>query len=183
MVVWVWGFGFGVGVLNWAFQVGVFSWWGLGPVVWGLLVFLGWGSLFKHKRITLGKKWCHIDLWLGQCIVMLIYIDLISCTEVNLIVCTSSKSRCIFLSNPHMKHHKLIQIEKKFTPLKANPLHIVYYTCGVVPFLQRENLKIINDTTNQGVLLLVQTMSNRLSSKAFQLCWIFESSDFPEKDS
>ena len=50
MVVW----GFGVGVLYWVF--GVFSWWGLGPVVWGLLGFLGLGSLYKHKRINLGKK-------------------------------------------------------------------------------------------------------------------------------
>ena len=50
----VWGFG--VGVFYWVFGVGVFSWWGLGPLVWGLLGFLGWGSLYKHKRITLGKK-------------------------------------------------------------------------------------------------------------------------------
>ena len=28
----------------------------LGPVVWGLLGFLGLGSLYKHIRITLGKK-------------------------------------------------------------------------------------------------------------------------------
>ena len=33
-----------------------FSWWDLVPVVWGLLGFLGLGSLYKHKRITLGKK-------------------------------------------------------------------------------------------------------------------------------
>ena len=50
----VWGFG--VGVLYWVFGVEVFSWWGLGPVVWGLLGFLVWGSLYKHERITLGKK-------------------------------------------------------------------------------------------------------------------------------
>ena len=24
----------------------------------GLLSFMGWGSLYKHKRITLGKSWC-----------------------------------------------------------------------------------------------------------------------------
>ena len=47
---------FGVGVLYWVFGVGVFSWWGLGPVVWGILGFLGWGSLYKHKRITLETK-------------------------------------------------------------------------------------------------------------------------------
>ena len=52
MVVW----GFGGRVLNWIFGVEVFSWWGLGPVVWDLLGFLGWGSLYKHKRITLGKN-------------------------------------------------------------------------------------------------------------------------------
>ena len=43
-------------ILYWVFGVGVFSWWGLGPAVWGHLGFLGWGFLYKHKRITLGKK-------------------------------------------------------------------------------------------------------------------------------
>ena len=57
MVVW----GFGVGVLIWVFGVGVFSWWVLLPVVWGLLGFLAWSSLYKHKRITLGKKWCSFN--------------------------------------------------------------------------------------------------------------------------
>ena len=52
---------FGSFMVVWGFGVGVFSWWGLGPVVWGLLGFLGWGSLYKHKRITLGKKWCCTD--------------------------------------------------------------------------------------------------------------------------
>ena len=27
-------------------------------MVWGLLGFLGWSSLYKHKRITQGKEWC-----------------------------------------------------------------------------------------------------------------------------
>ena len=31
---------------------------GLGPVVWGLLSFLGLGSLYKHKIINLEKKCC-----------------------------------------------------------------------------------------------------------------------------
>ena len=48
--------GFGVGVLDWVFGVGVFGWWGLGPVVLGLLGFLGWGCLYKHKRVTMGKN-------------------------------------------------------------------------------------------------------------------------------
>ena len=62
LALWWFGvWGFGVGVLYWVFGVGVFSWWGLGPVVWGLLGFLGWGSLYKHKRITLGKKSCLCD--------------------------------------------------------------------------------------------------------------------------
>ena len=34
---------------------------GFGTVMWGFLVFLGWGSLYKHKRITLGKKLCLCD--------------------------------------------------------------------------------------------------------------------------
>ena len=38
------------------FRVGVFSSWVVGPVVWGLLGYLGWGSLYKHKKITLGKN-------------------------------------------------------------------------------------------------------------------------------
>ena len=37
------GWGFGVWVLNRVFGVVVFSWWGLGPVVWSLLSFLGLG--------------------------------------------------------------------------------------------------------------------------------------------
>ena len=41
---WFWLLGFGIGVLVWVFGLGVFSCWGL-------------GSLHKHKRITLGKKW------------------------------------------------------------------------------------------------------------------------------
>ena len=47
---WTWVF------LDRVFGVGVLSWCGLGPVVRGLLVFLGLGSPYKHKRITLGKN-------------------------------------------------------------------------------------------------------------------------------
>ena len=67
--------GFGVGVLFWVFGVGVFSWWGLGPLVWGLMGFLGWGSLYKHKRITLGKKMVHDD-YCGSSTCMIVH----SCT-------------------------------------------------------------------------------------------------------
>ena len=35
------GMGFEIGVLNWVFRVGVFSWLGFGPVVWGHLGFRG----------------------------------------------------------------------------------------------------------------------------------------------
>ena len=56
------GWGFGVGVLDWVFGVGLFSWWGLGPVVWGLLGFSGWGSLYKHEGITLGKNDATVSL-------------------------------------------------------------------------------------------------------------------------
>ena len=49
----VWGFWFfrflGLGV-------SVDGAWLLGSVVWGLLGFWGWGFLYKHKRLTLGKK-------------------------------------------------------------------------------------------------------------------------------
>ena len=50
----VWGRGLGLGFWGWGFQLmGV---WGLGcGAFWVLWV---WGSLYKHKRITLGKKWC-----------------------------------------------------------------------------------------------------------------------------
>ena len=51
MVIW----GFGVGVLYWVFGVGLFHLMGFGARVWGLLGFWGWGALYKHKRITLGK--------------------------------------------------------------------------------------------------------------------------------
>ena len=52
MVVWglgFWGWGLILGFLGLGFSVD-------GPVVWGLLGFLGWGSLYEHKRITLGKN-------------------------------------------------------------------------------------------------------------------------------
>ena len=60
----VWGFW----VLDWVFGVWVFCWRGLGPVVWGLLGFLGWGSLYKHKRITLGKTWCVYNISHYKCL-------------------------------------------------------------------------------------------------------------------
>ena len=54
------GLGFGVlglgsyiGFLGLGFSVDGFGACGVGPSG-----FLGWGSLYKHKRITLGKKWC-----------------------------------------------------------------------------------------------------------------------------
>ena len=46
------GSGFWGWALVWVFRVGVLSWWGLGPVVWGLLVLLGWGCpvvLWSHN--------------------------------------------------------------------------------------------------------------------------------------
>ena len=54
------------------FRVGVFIWRGSGPVVWGLLGFLDWGSLYKHKKINLGKKWCvrHIEQSIFFCILL-----------------------------------------------------------------------------------------------------------------
>ena len=57
---WFWDRGLGLGVLVWIFRVWVYSWWGKEPVVWGILGLLGWLSLYKHKRMTLGKKLCHI---------------------------------------------------------------------------------------------------------------------------
>ena len=48
---WFEGWGFGVGVLNWVFGVGV---WGLWCGAFSF--FWGWGSLYKHRRITLGIK-------------------------------------------------------------------------------------------------------------------------------
>ena len=54
----VWGFGF----WGWGLILSFWGWgfllMGFGPVVWSLFeVFWVWGSLYKHKRITLGKKW------------------------------------------------------------------------------------------------------------------------------
>ena len=53
MVVW----GHGVGVLYWDFEWG-FSVYEFGASGVGPSGFLGWGSLYKHKRITPEKKWC-----------------------------------------------------------------------------------------------------------------------------
>ena len=49
------GGGLGVWFFFWVFGVGVFCFWGLGPVVLGLLGFWDRGSLYKHRRINLGK--------------------------------------------------------------------------------------------------------------------------------
>mgnify|MGYP001793554487 CR=1 FL=1 len=59
--------GFGVRVSDWVFGVGVFSWWGLGPVVWGLLGFgVGATCIFKNiKELTWEKKLC---VWAGSCV-------------------------------------------------------------------------------------------------------------------
>ena len=61
LVVWglgVWGRGLGLGFWVWGFR-----WWGFGPGVWGLLGFWGWGSLYKHRRITLGKNLLFLNLY------------------------------------------------------------------------------------------------------------------------
>ena len=47
------GWGLRLGFWGWGFQLMGFGACGVGPSG-----FLGWGSLYKHKRITLGKKWC-----------------------------------------------------------------------------------------------------------------------------
>ena len=52
-----WGWRLGSG-----FRVGVYNWWGLGPVVWGLLGFLGLGlSILTHHKNKPAKK-----LWVGR---------------------------------------------------------------------------------------------------------------------
>ena len=83
---------FGSFMVVWGFGVGVFSWWGLGPVVWALLGFLGWGSLYKHKRITLGKKWC----WCGR---VKVKNYLRQCAVVILRANTITPSVCLKLTN------------------------------------------------------------------------------------
>ena len=61
MVVGVWGLG--MGFWGWGFELMGFWDYGVGSVgilglgfsvdgVWGLLGFWGWGSLYKHRRIT-----------------------------------------------------------------------------------------------------------------------------------
>ena len=47
--------GFGFGVLDWVFGVRGFQLMGFWACGVGRLGFLGWGSLYKHKIITLGK--------------------------------------------------------------------------------------------------------------------------------
>ena len=44
---------FGLRVLYGVFGAEISSWWGLEPVVWDHLVCWGWGSQYKHRRITL----------------------------------------------------------------------------------------------------------------------------------
>ena len=45
-----WGWGLGLGFWGWGFQLMGFD--GVGPLVF----FWGWGSLYKQRRITLGKN-------------------------------------------------------------------------------------------------------------------------------
>ena len=47
-----WGWGLILGFCGWGFQLMGFGVCGVGPSGF----FFGWGSLYKHKRITLGKK-------------------------------------------------------------------------------------------------------------------------------
>ena len=42
---------------------------GLVPVVWGLLGFWGWVSLYKHRRITLEKNFALLTACHRRCIV------------------------------------------------------------------------------------------------------------------
>ena len=60
------GLGFGIwdGVLDWFFLRTDFHLMGFGAcgVVWGLLGFMGWGSLYEHKRINLGKEFAQFSI-------------------------------------------------------------------------------------------------------------------------
>ena len=47
------GLGSYIGFWGWGFQL-----MGIGACGVGPSGFLGWGSLYNHKRMTLGKKWC-----------------------------------------------------------------------------------------------------------------------------
>ena len=51
-----WGWVLILGFSGWGFQLMGFGACGVGPSG-----FLGLGSPYKHKRINLGKKWCHLD--------------------------------------------------------------------------------------------------------------------------
>ena len=52
-----WGWCLIFGFWGWGFQLIGFGACGVGPSGF----FLGWGSLYKHKKITLGKKWCYAN--------------------------------------------------------------------------------------------------------------------------
>ena len=76
MVVWklgFWGWGFGFGFWGLGFQLmGLCLWCGQGvrtPWCGTLLVFWGWGSLYKHRRITLGKNFALLTACHRRCIV------------------------------------------------------------------------------------------------------------------
>ena len=70
------GLGFGVfdwGFWGWSFQLMGFGACGVGPV-W--VFFWGWGSLNKHRRMSLGKKLCIVDTYLLSQFCLLVYLVL-----------------------------------------------------------------------------------------------------------
>ena len=124
---WFWGRGLGLGVLVWIFRVGVYSWWGLGPVVWGILGLLCWGSLYKHRRMTLGKKLCHIMrvficsvcmyvcIWVllgraADCVLTSLILSLSGCDSYS--VCLSASLSVILCNFAHYTKlaHSLIEL-------------------------------------------------------------------------
>ena len=83
---WFGALGFGVAVLNWFFGIAIFSWWDFGPVVWGQLGFWGPGSLYKHIRLTLGKKFSPESPWGTTFYCLLAASNSISCVLEEIII-------------------------------------------------------------------------------------------------
>ena len=99
--------------------------------MWGLLGFLGLGSLYKHKWITLGKKWCI----LAASRVLLSY-------------------NCSFLSNLKSKNRSQCLYQVKHSTFTTRGRYLVIYNTHITisVYSQHSEISVISHTNPYPVI-------------------------------